>query len=61
VNTLAEACLSGARMLESQARSASARIAAMSQPLILFLICGLVGYLVLALFLPLIKLLNDLS
>jgi len=61
VRTLAEACTSSARMFESQARVASQRIAALCQPLILFLLGGLIGYLVIALFLPLVKLLNDFS
>lgn len=61
VQILAEACLSSARMFESQARVASVRIAALCQPLIVVFLAVSVGYLVIALFLPLIKLLNDLS
>jgi type IV pilus assembly protein PilC len=58
---LSEACTSSARMFESQARVAATRIAALSQPLIVIFTGCTLGYLVIALFLPLIKLLNDLS
>jgi type IV pilus assembly protein PilC len=58
---LSDACTSSARMFESQARVAAARIAAMCQPLIVVFTGCSVGYLVIALFMPLIKLLNDLS
>lgn len=61
VKALSDACASSALMFESQARVAAARIAAISQPLIVVFTGGLVGYLVIALFMPLIKLLNDLS
>jgi type II secretory pathway component PulF len=61
VKALSEACVSSAQMFESQARVAAGRIAAISQPLIVIFTGGLVGYLVIALFMPLIKLLNDLS
>ncbi|MCA9071284.1 MAG: type II secretion system F family protein, partial [Planctomycetaceae bacterium] len=61
VKILAEACQSSARMFESQARVSSVRIAALCQPLVVTFLAVSIGYLVLALFLPLIKLLNDLS
>lgn len=61
VELLAEACESSARMFESQARVSSVRIAALCQPLIVVFLAVSVGYLVIALFMPLIKLLNDLS
>lgn len=61
VKALSDACASSAQMFESQARVAAARIAAISQPLIVFFTGGLVAYLVIALFMPLIRLLNDLS
>lgn len=61
VKTLADACASSAQMFESQTRVAAARIAAICQPLIVIFTGGLLGYLVIALFMPLIKLLNDLS
>jgi type II secretory pathway component PulF len=61
VKTLGDACASSAQMFESQARVAAARIAAICQPLIVIVTGGLVGYLVIALFMPLIRLLNDLS
>jgi type II secretory pathway component PulF len=61
MHTLADACTSSARMFESQARVAASRITAVCQPLIVIFTGCTVGYLVLALFLPLIKLLNDLS
>ena len=43
------------------ARVRAARIAAISEPLVVIVTGVLLGYLVLSLFLPLIKLLNDLS
>ncbi len=60
-HTVAEACFSSARMFESQARVAAARITALCQPLIVIFTGCTVGYLVIALFMPLVKLLNDLS
>ncbi len=61
VKALSEACSSSAEMFESQTRVTATRIAAISQPLIVIFTGGMVGYLVIALFMPLIKLLNDLS
>jgi type II secretory pathway component PulF len=61
IKTLADACASSAEMFESQTRVTAARIAAISQPVIVLFTGGLVGYLVIALFMPLLKLLNDLS
>ncbi len=61
MHALSDACASSASLFESQARVASARIAAMCQPLIVIFTGCTVGYLVIALFMPLIKLLNDLS
>ena len=60
-HTLADACFSSARLFESQARVAAARITALCQPLIVIFTGCTVGYLVIALFMPLVKLLNDLS
>ncbi len=61
LHTLADACFASARMFESQARVAAARITALCQPLIVIFTGCTVGYLVIALFMPLVKLLNDLS
>ena len=61
VKSLAEACASSARMFESQVRVGAARIAALCQPLIVLFTGAMVLYLVIALFLPLIKLMNDLA
>jgi type IV pilus assembly protein PilC len=61
VKSLSEACASSAQMFECEARVVSVRIAAISQPLIVVFTGGLVGYLVISLFMPLIRLLNMLS
>jgi type II secretory pathway component PulF len=61
IHALSDACTSSARMFESQARVAAARTAAFCQPLIVIFTACTVGYMVLSLFLPLVKLLNDLS
>ncbi len=61
INALADACSSTARMFESQARVSAARIAAICHPLVAVFTGIAMGYLVLSMFTPLIKLMNDLS